>query len=248
MAKITLDFSQFKPGLYLREYYNHVGRENREILNFLHRAYLNIFSQISNASVLELGGGPTVYQLISLAKYSVSINFTDFSASNLTEIQKWINAQSDAFPWKKFIRYVLKAEGVSGSSKNIARRENSIRAKIKKIFQLDIRHLPEKRKQYDLISSHFMAESITDNHNEWKSALQNLTAFIKPGGYLISSIILSASLYHVGRRRFSAVPIQESEVIFQLTNLNLSILDTHFVQAESNQGYSGIFMVLAKKI
>lgn len=246
MSKIVTDFSKFNPRSYLREYYTRIGTENQEILNFLHRAYANIFSKIKKARVLELGSGPTIYQYISLSKYSVSINITDYSVRNLDEVKKWQNNLPGAFSWKKFIKYVLDLE--NKTLYKAKHREGLIRSKIKKIYPLDITSPPKKVKTFDIVSSHFMAESMTDAHDKWLKILKNVSKFVKPDGFLVSSIILSSSSYHVGRMRFPSVPVQESDVISQLTKLRFSTLDTHFVSAEGDQGYLGIFMILAQKL
>src|SRR5437016_4759086 len=79
-------FVPFDPIAYLREYYNHLGEENRELLRFLDQAYAYIFTEIGTARMLEFGGGPTIYQLISAARYPVSIDFSDYLDSNLARL------------------------------------------------------------------------------------------------------------------------------------------------------------------
>src|SRR5262245_17716555 len=99
MGHISLDMSQarelltqdafkpFDPKAYLREYYSCLGEENRALLRFLNQAYIRIFSEIDTARVLEFGGGPTIYQLISAAQHAVSIDFSDYLDDNLHEVR-----------------------------------------------------------------------------------------------------------------------------------------------------------------
>ena len=62
------------------------------------KQYLEAFhsfyeKHISNAtgskSLLEFAGGPTVYSLISAAKYVDNITFADYAVTNRDEIQLW---------------------------------------------------------------------------------------------------------------------------------------------------------------
>src|SRR3989344_6501046 len=59
------------------------------------------------AKVLELGGGPTLYQLMNIAEEVKSIDFTDYVQDNLQEVRKWKNKVGDAFGWNEFLKAAL---------------------------------------------------------------------------------------------------------------------------------------------
>src|SRR6476661_6211072 len=65
-------FEPFNPRAYLNEYYRHLDEANPRM-----------FTELDTARVLEFGGGPTIYQLISAAKYPASIDFSDYLDANL---------------------------------------------------------------------------------------------------------------------------------------------------------------------
>src|SRR5260221_3959966 len=98
-------FEPFNPQAYLQEYYSHLGEENCALLHFLHEAYACIFTEMDTARILEFGGGPTLYQLISAAKYPVTIDFSDYLDGNLREIQIWLQNQPGMFSWDDYIQY-----------------------------------------------------------------------------------------------------------------------------------------------
>jgi hypothetical protein len=68
-------------------------------------------------------------------------------------------------------------------------------------------------------------------------------------GFIVIGSIISASYYKVGSKHFPAVPVTEKHIIDKLTGLNFNILKTSFVAAEhaGDQGYAGLFMVLAQR-
>src|SRR6266496_4879863 len=90
-------FAPFDPRAYLKEYYSHLGQENQELLHFLNEVYRRIFVELDAARLLEFGGGPTIYQLISAAKYPVSIDFSDYLDTNLKEVQHWLQDRPEQF-------------------------------------------------------------------------------------------------------------------------------------------------------
>lgn len=110
---IERDKNDFSPSDYLKEYYQDLGNENAQILQWYNRIYSNIDS---NQSLLEVGGGPTIYQLISATNKVTSITFTDCFEKNLAVIKKW-KEQPDNF-WDKFIAYTLGLERESNGATN----------------------------------------------------------------------------------------------------------------------------------
>src|SRR5689334_2040520 len=69
------DFASFSPAAYLQEYYDHIGPENDELLRFFAEAFKLVPPE---TVMLEFGGGPTIYQLISAAVKVSTIDFTDY--------------------------------------------------------------------------------------------------------------------------------------------------------------------------
>ncbi len=247
---ITKDFSKFSPRDYLQEYYAKVGTENQAILDFLHEIYEYIFSNdLKAAKHLELGGGPGIYQLISLAKYPVEIHFSEYGEANLIEVKAWLNNHSSQYNWHDFFEYVLKKE----NCEEIEQRKALVREKITQVVCGDIKKkapLGSKIKEkYDIVSSHFVAESITDSREKWQKMLKNLLHPLKKDGYFVLGSITGATKYRVGQRYFPAVPVSEDEIYNYLELLGLKIIKTSFVPAEEviDQGYDGIYLVLAKK-
>lgn len=250
---IQNSFDTFNPRAYLNEYYSKVGEENREILNFLHTAYEEIFNQIREAKLLELGGGPTIYQLISVGKHPVVIDFSDYLDQNLAEVKLWLKDNKKKHDWNKFIRYVLSKEGLGKDQNTVRKRAQLMRQKIRHLLHCDIKQPnplgSHHCKQYNIVSVNFVAESITSKLDKWAAVIDNILLLIKPNGYLIMCAIVEAQCYRVGDSFFQAVPVSSQDIIRKLEKENMSIIDTHFVKAEQKeeQGYDGIFMLLAKR-
>lgn len=252
MKKITVDrnFSRFSSRQYLSEYYTEVGKENRKILNFLHRVYAKIFKSLNRAEVLEFGGGPTIYQLISLAQYSVTIHFTDFLPSNLHQIRLWLENHPQKFDWTGFFKYALPLEKHHSS---VDSRQNQLRHKIAALFHCNAKtRYPlgkSRHRQYDIVSTHFVTESITFYRSSWRNSFSRIVSLVKPGGYLVGSAICGASHYQVGSLRFPAVPITPENILDFLKDNSYLLVDKDWVDAEHpDQGYQGLFMFTARRL
>ena len=65
------------------------------ILKAFHSFYEKHVSGMGDCiSLLEFGGGPTVYSLISAAKYVESITFAEYAETNRDEVLLWKNERS----------------------------------------------------------------------------------------------------------------------------------------------------------
>lgn len=62
--KIVIEetFENFEPRHYLKAYYSKIGSENLSLLDFFSKAYQGVKNE---SIMLEFGGGPTVYPLIT---------------------------------------------------------------------------------------------------------------------------------------------------------------------------------------
>lgn len=253
VSAIQKSFHQFDSRAYLNEYYSHLGEENRELMKFYERSYADVFNHIKKARVLEFGGGPTIYQLISLAKYDVSIDFSDYLEQNVKEVQRWLKNDPKMFSWDTFIKYALKLEEISQSENNIIRRADLIRKKVKRLLHCDARKPnPIKgiaNKQYDMVSVNFVPESITQKKQEWYILIDHIISLVESTGYLVMTAIVGAKQYRVGHLFFPATPVTSEVIMNELNRKGFTTIHTHFVSAEQKetQGYEGLFMILAKK-
>ena len=51
---------------------------------------------ITGVQLLDIASGPTVRSVISASKWFSKITLSDFSETNLTELQKWLKGDSEA--------------------------------------------------------------------------------------------------------------------------------------------------------
>ncbi|OHA11135.1 MAG: hypothetical protein A3H71_02780 [Candidatus Sungbacteria bacterium RIFCSPLOWO2_02_FULL_48_13b] len=196
--------SSFEAREYLKNYYVHIdsamirkyvlqrsaASETARIMIHLAEAAVPEIRSMFNSPpvILELGGGPTLYQLFGICDVAKEIHFTDFLEDNLREIRKWLQKSKGAFDWSQYAAtaIMLQRDDAKANSKEIFRLEDHLRKKITKVAHCDI-FLPDlgiRRKSYDVINTHFVAESATSSKQAWKRAIGNICRKLSSGGCL----------------------------------------------------------------
>ena len=236
--KTVYNFKKFDSKKYLDEYHSNFSFIEKRILNFLH----DFYSQLPDnrkLELLEIGGGPTVYQLISASKKVNSIVFSEFLKANRREVEKFINNSPAAFNWDKYFAYVAKLEK-NHSLENLKAR---LRSKIIKVISCDLNKAKPVtlRKKFDIVSVHFCPESITSQEDKFVDYMENFFKYVKPGGWLVMGLLRQTHGYSVGKVFFPAFFIKKDylekllkkhgfyninikEIIFKLDGINGNIM------------------------
>jgi hypothetical protein len=250
-------YQAFESRNYLEHYYSEIGIENQKLLGFLANAYQDI---PAHSTLLEFGGGPTIYALIAAARHVKSIDFADFLPCNLEEIKLWQQGSNQSFTWKNFFETALLIEEGQLDQQRVAQRELLLRQKLSQFLLCDAFESnplgPAYRHYYDVVSTNFVAESITSSHSVWETLVENICSTLKPGGTLIMTAIAGATYYCINGNRFPAIAITEIDLVKRLIQLGFksdaiyssSILaEISDATAPGYKGYSGMIFVKAKK-
>ncbi len=248
---LTTDFAHFDPAAYLREYYGDVGAENLELLRFMADAYRNV---PRGGRLLDFGGGPTIYPLISAVGRVDEVHFSDFLPANLEEVRKWLANDPSAFDWRDFVQRAIELEtGASCSAADVDRRQQEIRRLVTRLVRCDAScRVPIEGafRPYDVVVTNFCAESATSDHAQWREFVVNIVSLLRPGGTLIMSALKGASSYAVGSRWFPAVDIAEEHLIELLeeTGFSQKTLELRSIPADRpSRDYEGLILSVAQK-
>ena len=159
-----------------------------------------------------------------------------------------------AFDWSHFIRAALHIEDNNGSSAtDILERAAQMRTSVTSIGRCDVRQMPPlvRPQQYDIVSSNFCAESITDSRQEWRAFVGNISSLVAAGGILLMTALKKATCYSVGRVFFPAVSIDESDLtaVLQDSGFSTQHLVIRSVPADRpSRHYKGLMLAAAMKL
>lgn len=250
-SSVTRDWAEFDPNAYLDEYYGDIGSENLELLRFLAEAYQDV---TPGSVMLDFGGGPTIYPLISAVHQVAEIHFSDYLEANLGEVRKWIAGDPRAFDWNAFIAQALEIEvGRTPSADEIETRAREIRKRVTRLMRCDASRQPPiegEHRPYDVVLTNFCAESATCDQWEWLSFMMNILSLLKPGGRLIMSALKGATRYSVGARSFPAVDIAEQDLVDLLEEAGFdgkSIEIRSVAPDRPTRDYAGLMLATARK-
>lgn len=248
---ITTNWEAFDPAAYLREYYADLGSENLALLRFLDEVFRTL---PAGGTLLDFGGGPTIYPLVSAARNAREIHFSDYLEANLAEVRRWLSSDRDAFDWQPFVAETLRLElGRSPSPAEIAERERLIRERVTRVIHCDASRSPsigDGDRSYDVVLTNFCAESATADRWQWQAFITNIAALVSPGGHIILSSLAGATSYAVGPVAFPAVSLSEDDVVEILEECGFlpKSIELQRVPADRpTREYSGLIFAVARK-
>jgi hypothetical protein len=228
-----------------------VLRETKAVIDFLVRSCRPLLRNLDEPVLLELGGGPTIYQLLPLASEVAQIHFTDFLASNLREVRRWTHKSRNAFDWKPYSAYT--ASILSPHSSRLASSaslEDVLRSKLVLFGYCDVFDpvITSQRYQYQVINCHFVPESSTMSKSRWEIGIANIAAKIEPGGLLFMSAVRGAGRgYMIGTKTLPAVGLDERDFVRTFRQNGLKILEMHSMTTEPSNHYDGLILLVARR-
>ncbi len=233
-----------RPTEYYYEYYSRINKENL----FLLESFLEITEKIRPRipyTMIELGGGISILPLIDLSSICKEIHFTDISKLSLKMIQDWV-VNKEFFNWDLFFKKSIELQ-YSENFYNFEYKKESLRKKIKKIEPLDLKSIviPIESK-YDIVSTHFVTECITESFEELELIFQNILHFLNLNGFLIASFYLNGDSLRVGRSWYKILNINEEYLLNLFIKYNLGIFYKKKTETVFHNGYKEIIIIGAQ--
>jgi hypothetical protein len=248
-------YTDFAPRGYIADYFSTPDGENTEMMRF----HAEVHARIPDAHLmLELGGGPTIYQIISAAPHTDEIHFADYVSANLREIEAWRAADPHAYDWSPFVRRALELEGRTSDDAAIAQREAIVRSKLTRFLFTDAlaeQPIGPNRESYDKVAVNFVLEGITDSYDEWHAALLRLASLVRVGGHFIYAAVVDSTYWFIGDTRYPNLPISEAHLRealpaggFEIEELRTIPSNTPDVSLPDFRGYPSIALLLAQRL
>ena len=198
-------------------------------LSLHHKFWTSLES--NNLTMLEFGGGPSLYSLISACPHVKEIVFAEFTEPNRNEVEAWLRKDASAFDWSPYFKHVVQTlEGKSQQDTLV--REEELRRKITRVIPCDIRKQQPlmvkdaAQLKFDVVASTGCLECAVESDDQFCEAVKKLTKHIKTGGHLMLAGYLNSKSYMVGDEIFSDFSIGESLVRRGFEEAGLEIL--HF--------------------
>lgn len=260
LAEVASAYQRFEPRAYLRNNYapprgdlsrpDGVGPWK---LGCLARTFAT--GEVSGRTLIDIGSGPTIYQLLSACAHFEDITMTDFLEVNRQELGLWLREEPGAFDWSVYSQHVCLIEDKGESWQE---KERQLRARVKRILPVDV-HQPQPLGAgsgaplpADALVSTFCLEAVSPDLASFQRALGHITSLLRPGGHLLLIGALEESWYLAGEARLAVVPLREEDVREALVRGGYQVRDlrTYTMPARLRTGVDdvkGIFFAWAQQ-
>ena len=221
----------FDVGYYLEKLYRDPTDKERGLQPFrlrcIYEFYKKFCTGLSSVRLLEYGGGPVIYPLISACPYVDEITFSDFQQASLDAVSMWKNGSEGSHDWFPYFKYVVSEIEGNDNKEAVLQRQMELRKKLKYFTIGDIlaenilasdtvSPAPEGMpKQFDIVSCNLCLEVPAKTIYDYKRNVNTLSKLVKPGGYVISLVTLENSYYcfsNGGKEKSFLLYIQENDV------------------------------------
>ncbi|XP_069470323.1 indolethylamine N-methyltransferase-like [Ambystoma mexicanum] len=247
----------FDPKDYMDTYFNKTSGlfMDDHYLKFILTHLHNTFSSgdVKGDTLIDIGSGPTIYQIMSACEAFKEIIATDFSEKNHQEYKRWLHNEPGAFDWSHVGEMVCKLEG---DRSRWTDKEKKIRAAVKQVLKCDVLESnpldPVVLPKVDCLLSLLCLEAASKDCDTFYCALQNITTLLKVGGHLVLCGVLGCKAWMVADKQFPGLPITED---FLRSSLAKCGYDVKEVQVQPVAGkcnvnlcdYYGNFYLVAEK-
>ncbi|XP_017523935.2 nicotinamide N-methyltransferase isoform X3 [Manis javanica] len=248
--------THFNPRVYLEKYYSFGSKHTAEseILKNVLKNLFKIFCRdgMKGDLLIDIGSGPTIYQLLSACESFKEIIVSDYSERNLQELEKWLKKEPGAFDWSPVVAYVCELEG---NRVKVPEKEEKLRQAVKQVLKCDVTQsrplgsvsLPLA----DCVLSTLCLDAACPDLPTYRAALRYLGSLLKPEGFLVVVDALKSSFYMVGEQRFSSLVLGREEIEAAMKEAGYSIEQFEVLP----QGYSsticnneGLFILVGRKL
>ncbi|XP_006912902.1 nicotinamide N-methyltransferase [Pteropus alecto] len=248
--------SHFNPRDYLENYYSFGSSDSAEnqVLRLLLKNLFKIFclDGVNGDLLIDIGSGPTIYQLLSACESFKEIIATDYIDQNLQELEKWLKKEPGAFSWSLVMTYVCELEGNRAKGPE---KEEKLRRAIKQVLKCDVTQsrplgavsLPLA----DCLLSTLCLDAACPDLPAYHSALRNLSSLLKPGGYLVIIDALESSYYMIGEQRFSSLCLRQEEVKAAVREAGYTIKQFEVIPqsySSTRANNKGLFFLVGQKL
>ncbi|XP_004859546.1 phenylethanolamine N-methyltransferase [Heterocephalus glaber] len=257
---VAAAYQRFEPAAYLRNNYtpprgdlSHPGGVGPWKLRCLAETFAT--GEVTGRTLIDIGSGPTVYQLLSACAHFEDITMTDFLEANRRELARWLRQEPGAFDWSAYSRHACLLEGRGESWRE---KERQLRDRVKRVLPVDV-HQPQPLGAAslaplpaDALLSAFCLEAVSPDLASFRRALGHITTLLRPGGHLLLIGALEESWYQAGGVRLGVVPVSAGAVREALVRGGYEVRDlrTFAMPAPLQTGVDdakGVFFAWAQK-
>ncbi|MDQ1295640.1 MAG: hypothetical protein QG608_3525 [Actinomycetota bacterium] len=194
-----VEWEDFDSGSYWNHNYRSLREDDREIIrtvgSFFRKCFLGI--PTDGLSGVDVGSGTNMYPALAMLPWCEKIELIDHSVRNVEWLQSEVSSLRST--WRPFWDELC---SVGYERKDFPRVRAAI-AGSTRVVRSNVFELTENT--YDIGTMFFVAESMTDDENEFEKATECFLRSLRPGAPFAAAFMDSSEGYVVGDKLFPAV-------------------------------------------
>jgi hypothetical protein len=227
----------FDPDEYFRHNYSHLRPDDAQIIDILLAFFAD---QPAGVTVLDVGTGSNLYPVLVALPYASRVDVMEPSAAG----RAWLREHTSAppYPWAHLWAYMTDVSPTHA----VADVEQLLADRLT-VVDGSVFDLPPSA--WDVVSMHFVAESITAEAAEFRAAVGSFVRAARLGGSFIASFMENSSGYTVGELRLPAVPVDAGAVesAFRPWSDDVEVVRIPLGEAPLRAGYSGMLIATGRR-
>jgi hypothetical protein len=238
-------WNMFSPHDYWRRNYSKLQAEDREIIR---RVSHFLISALGGAPpvrrAIDVGAGTNLYPALLMLPWTEQILLADFSKSNVDWLHDQVADGSVRWAWRRFWREMREEKCYSDVSRPRTRLRQACGQELgyAGVEQLSVFDLPKAR--WNLGTMFFVAESITEDPEEFRAAVAAFVGALTPGAPFAAAFMAESDGYPVDGTHFPALPITPDDISRQLTELDVREPSVELLETSHRvrDGYAGMIV------
>lgn len=231
-------WDEFDPEWYADHNYGMVREDDHRIIQQVR----NHFATVADGPVgrgIDVGAGPNLYPSLAMLPLCKEITLWERSRSNVAWLNREVKDYSSS--WNDFWNLLAHKSPYKEVEDPRQALGDRARVRIGDVFQLS-------RRQWDVGTMFFVAESITAKRNEFQRALERFIGALKPGAPFAAAFMKNSAGYAVNGQRFPAVAVDENDVEKYLSKLECESLEVSPIPSVTplRTGYEGMILALGR--
>lgn len=205
-----------------------------------HSAFYRDLAPGSLGRTVEIGAGPNLYPLMLASGASRRIDVFDRSSAGLSYLRRQLAGQPDE-SWNRFWERCRELNPTL---------PDAVSAGLDRVTVVQGDAFALAGSDYDLASMHFVAESATEDVNEFATFCTAFATTVRPGGHLIAAFMENMGRYRLGDgSQWPGTPVDAAFVrrVFEPHTSDLQVTRIDADPALPDYGYTGMILLKARR-
>jgi hypothetical protein len=229
----------FDPDAYFALNYQHLHREDAEIISIVANHFAKYGPQRWRANAIDVGSGTNLYPALTMLPFAGRITLYERAYPN----REWLTAQLEkpADSWLQFWKSISDGRpAYQNVDKPLA-----VLSGQAEVVRGNVLALPPER--YDMGTMFFVAESITTRADEFRRATRRFVGSLTSKAPFAAAFMRDSSGYVVAGKSFPACSITEKDVERCLAPVayieDIQVVDS----SDLREGYCGMIVATGRK-